>query len=193
MKLFGYTLDKNRTPVAGAMVLVKDERFQNLYETESDENGYYEIEAADAVYPFVIAVKDYAVHNLEYWCQNLDLRQDRRLDMAFDKVEVYGLHAFAVNGGLNALMVYFRPMSLAKFQAGEADITPEIGEMKVTLDGVAVEVLVTNEVKESVGDGEVTAYLIHVENANTERQWSCLDLEIWDRDGNFGAATIFNN
>lgn len=193
MKLFGYTVDKDKTSTADVMVEVKDERFQTLYRTASDENGYYEIEAADAVYPFIIAVKDYGVNNLEYWCQNLDLRQDQRLDMAFDKLEIYGLHAFAVKGGLNALMVYFRPMSLAKFQAGETNIAPEIAEVKVTLDGVAVEVLVTNEVKESIGDAEMTAYLVHVENPNADRQWNRLDLELWDQTGNFGAATIFNN
>ena len=193
MKLSGYTVDKQKTPVADVMVEVKDDRFQTLYRTASDENGYYEIEAAEAVYPFVIAVKDYGVNNLEYWCQNLDLRQDQRLDMAFDKLEIYGLHAFAVKGGLNALMVYFCPMSLAKFQAGEANIAPEIADVKVRIDGAAVGVLITNEVKESIGDGEMTAYLVHVENPNADRQWKRLDLELWDQAGNFGAATIFNN
>lgn len=193
MKLFGYTLDKNRIPIAGAMVQVKDERFQTLYSAESDEQGYYEIHAADGIYPFVIAVKDYAVNNLEYWCQNVDLRQDQRLDMPFDKLEVYGLHGFFVKGGQNALMVYFRPMSLAKFQAGEADIAPTIESIKATLDGVDAKVLVTNEVKESIGDGELTAYLIHIENPRTQREWNRLDLEIWDQAENFGAATIFHN
>lgn len=193
MKLFGYTLDKNKTPVTGAMVLLKDDRFQTLYETESDESGYYEISAADGVYPFVIAVKDYAVNNLEYWCQNIDLRQDRRLDMPFDKLEVYGLHGFFVKGGLNALMVYFRPMSLAKFQAGETDIAPDIERIKATMDGAEAKILVVNEVKESTGDGDLTAYLIQIENPKTQREWNRLDLEIWDQTGHFGVATIFSN
>lgn len=193
MKLSGYTVDKNKMPVTDAMVEVKDDRFQTLYRTASDENGFYEIEAADEVYPFLIAVKDYGVNNLEYWCQNLDLRRDQRLDVAFDKLEIYGLHAFAVKGGLNALMVYFRPMSLVKFQAGEANIAPEIAKVKVSLDGIDVEVLVTNEVKESIGDGEMTAYLIHIENPNADRQWNRLDLELWDKAGNFGAATTYHN
>lgn len=115
MKLFGYTLDKNRSPISGAMVEVKDERFQTLYSAERDDNGYYEINATDGVYSFVIAVKDYGVNNLEYWCQNIDLHQNQRLDMPFDKLEVYGLHGFFVKGGLNALMAYFRPMNLVKF------------------------------------------------------------------------------
>lgn len=193
MKLFGYTLDKNRMPIAGAIVQVKDDLFQTLYETESDQEGYYEINAADGVYPFAIAVKDYAVDNLEYWCQNLDLRQDLPLDMPFDKLEVYGLHGFFAKGGLNALMVYFRPMSLVKFQAGEADISPDITRIRAVLDGTEVKVLVTNEVKESAGDNMMRAYLIQIESPNPQRIWKRLDLEIWDQDGHFGAATVFHN
>ncbi len=193
MKLFGYTLDKNSAPISGVTVEIKDERFQTLYCAESDKKGYYEIEAADGIYAFVIAVKDYGVNNLEYWCQNLDLRRDQRLDARFDKLEVYGLHGFAVKGGLNALMVYFRPMSLVKFQAGEADIAPQIKKMCVQLDGTEAKILMANPVKESAGEQSLSAWLIQVANSRTDRNWDRLDIEIWDTEDNFGSATIFNN
>ena len=135
MKLFGYARSKDSQPISGAVVEIKDADFQTLYWTESDEQGFYQIDAANAVYPFVAAVKDYGVRYLEYWCQNLDLNQDQRLDVRFDTLEVYGLHAFFVKGGLNALMGYFRPMSLDKFQKGERDIAPEVDHIQVTLDG----------------------------------------------------------
>ena len=41
--------------------------------------------------------------------------------------------------------------------------------------------------------GEMTAYLIQIQNPNPQRMWDHLDLEILDQDGHFGAATIFNN
>ena len=192
MKLFGYTLDKQNNPVAGATVELKDFHFQTQHQTFSDENGYYEISAEDRRFPFLIAVKDYAVHNLEYWCQNLDLTVDRRLDMRFDMLEVYGLHAFSVKGGREALMVYFRPMSLPKFRRKEADLAPMLKEIRTTLDGEVVQVLVTNAVKESIGEGCVTAYLIQIDNPGN-RKWERLDMEIWDQDGNYGAATVFND
>lgn len=192
MKLFGYTLGKDGTPVAETIVSIKDERFQTVYETVSDVCGYYEIEADAAMYPFVMAVKEYAVHYLEYWCQNIDLRQDQRLDTRMDMLEIYGLHAFRVKGGASALMVYFRPMSLAKFLAKEADIAPDIREIKATLDGEEVRVLVTNQVKESIGDSCLTAHLIQIENPRGTK-WNRLDVEIWDQDGHYGAATIFDN
>ena len=185
MKLFGYTLDKNGVPIAGAAVEIKDEGFKTLYSAESNDDGYYEIEAGEAVYPFVVAVKDYGVSCLEFWCQNVDLRQELRLDARFETLEIYGLHPFPVKGGLNALMVYFRPMSLAKFQAGETDIAPDLREIRVELDGEDARILVTNRVKESIGDSELTAYLIQVENPNTGREWNRLDLEVLDQDGHF--------
>lgn len=191
MRLFGYTCGKDGQPICGAVVEIKDTNFQTLYRTESDEHGFYQIDVANAVYPFVAAVKDYGVRYLEYWCQNLDLNQDQRLDVKFDTLEIYGLHPFWIKGGLNALMVYFRPMSLDKFQKGERDIAPELECIQVTLDGKAAEILVCNQVRESIGDRELTAYLIHVSNPNEQRRWNRLDLELWDSKGNYGAATFF--
>ena len=193
MKLWGYTLDRNGVPITGASVEIKDARFQTLYSGFSDELGRYEIEAADDVYPFVIAVKDYGINNLEYWCQNVNLCQDLRLDARLDKLELYGLHAFFVKGGLNAMMVYFRPMSLVKFQTGESDIAPQITRIKATKDGREETVLLTNPVKESNGEGCMTAYLIQIENSGEKEVWGRVDIEIWDTDGHYGAATIFNH
>ena len=192
MKLFGYARSKDSQPISGAVVEIKDTDFQTLYWTESDEQGFYQIDAANAVYPFVAAVKDYGVRYLEYWCQNLDLNQDQRLDVKFDTLEIYGLHPFWIKGGLNALMVYFRPMSLDKFQKGERDIAPEVDHIQVTLDGKTAEILVCNQVRESIGEQELTAYLLHVANPNVERTWNRLDVELWDVEGNYAAATIFN-
>ena len=192
MRLFGYTCGKDGQPICGAVVEIKDTNFQTLYRTESDEHGFYQIDVANAVYPFVAAVKDYGVRYLEYWCQNLDLNQDQRLDVKFDTLEIYGLHPFWIKGGLNALMVYFRPMSLDKFQKGERDIAPELECIQVTLDGKAAEILVRNQVRESIGEQELTAYLLHVSNPNVQRTWNRLDVELWDVEGNYAAATIFN-
>ena len=192
MRLFGYTLDKYGIPVAGATVELKDAEFHTLHHVLSDESGYYEIEAEDKKYPFLIAVKEYAVKNLEFWCQNLDLTVDRQLDMRIDTLEVYGLHVFPVKGGRKALMVYFRPMSLSRFLMHEADIAPGLKKVRTVLDGEVVQVLVTNEVKESIGDSCMTAYLIQIDNPG-DSKWKRLDVEIWDQDGHYGAATIFDN
>lgn len=185
--LTGTIRDKQGNPIAGAVVELKDQHFQTVFSAVSDEKGEYALDAQKGVYPFLTAVKDYAAKNLEYWCQNLDLRQDARLDIRFDKLEIYGLHAFCVQGGDNALMVYFRPMSLDKFLAGEQDIAPEIQTIQVELDGKQVPVLGQHPVKEF----EMTAYLLQLDADG--RNWEKLEISLWDTEGNFGMAAIFNH
>lgn len=188
--LQGYVCDKLGKPVPGALVELKDESFQTVLSAVTDGEGRYCLEAEKGVYPFVTAVKDYGVENLEYWCQNLDLRQDLRLDIRFDKLEIYGLHVFCVRGGMNPLMVYFRPMSLTKFLAGEGDIAPDIKTIEAKLDGRQARILMRNPVKELAGDREMTAYLLQLEAES--RNWGKLELSLWDTEGNFGMAGIFN-
>ena len=188
--LEGTVRDKRGMPVSGALVELKDEDFQTVCSAVSDGDGRYSLDAEKGVYPFLTAVKGYAVDNLEYWCQNLDLRQDLRLDICFDKLELYGLHAFRVKGGMNPQMVYFRPMSLTRFQAGLEDISPEIGTLEARIDGRPVPVLKNNPVKELAGDREMTAYLLQLEAKSGD--WKKLELYLWDTEGNFGMAGIFN-
>lgn len=188
--LRGTVRDKHGMPVSGALVELKDNSFQTVCSAVSDDNGQYTLNAEKGVYPFLAAVKDYAVDNLEYWCQNLDLRQELQLDICFDKLELYGLHAFRVKGGQNPLMVYFRPMSLTKFRAGLEDISPEIGTLEARIDGQPVPVLRKNPVKELAGEQEMTAYLLQLEAQSED--WKKLELYLWDTEGNFGMAGIFN-
>ena len=111
MILEGYVSNKNNMPIAGASVEIKGDDFVTIYHTESAENGYYQFDIPSGHYPFLIAVKDYAVNYLEYWCQNIQLQQNMSLNVSFDKLEIYGLHVFTVKGGGNSIMAYFRPMS----------------------------------------------------------------------------------
>lgn len=188
--LTGTVCDKQGNPIAGALVELKREDFQTVFSTVSDDEGKYMLDAQPGIYPFLIAVKDYAVKNLEYWCQNLNLRQDVRLDIRFDKLEIYGLHAFCVKGGVNPLMVYFRPMSLDKFLAGERDIAPTIQTIEAKLDGCPAPVLHINPIKELAEEDEMTAYLVQLDAEHKE--WNKLEISLWDTEGNFGMAAIFN-
>lgn len=193
MILEGYVKNKNNEPIANAMVEIKGEDFITIHSTESDENGYYKFDIPEGNYPFLIAVKDYAVKCLEYWCQNIELKQDMQLDVSFDTLEVYGLHAFRVKGGRNSLMIYFRPMSLVKFQQGETDIAPELAAIKVVIDGKEIPILLQNKVKECGGEMNMTAYLIQVDTQEVEKDWTKLEIEIRDKEDNYGAAALFHN
>lgn len=187
--LTGTVCDKEGNPVSGALVELKKEDFQTAFSAVTDEKGHYTLEAEPGVYPFLTAVKDYAAKNLEYWCQNLDLSRDIRLDIRFDKLELYGLHAFPIRGGVNPLMVYVRPMSLDKFLAGEQDIAPEIAQVEAKLDGAPAFVRKINPVKEMAEADEMTAYLLQIDAPSQD--WEKLEISLWDTEGNFGMAAIF--
>ena len=193
MKIEGYVTDKNKSPIANALVEVKGENFATLFSTKSKEDGYYVLDIPMGQYPFLTAVKDYGVNYLEYWCQNISLQADMSLDVSFDKLEIYGLHVFSVKGAGNSLMVYFRPMSLPKFQQGMQDIAPDGIVIKVSIDNQEMRVISTNLVKEFAGGRELSAYLIQIETRESDIPWRKLDLPITDVNNHYGAATIYNN
>jgi len=190
MKIYGYVKSKSGDTIDGAVVELKNDCFETIYKTTSDKFGYYEITAEAGIYPFLVAVKDYAKDNLEYWCQNIDLSSDIKLDVSFDRIEIYGLHVFKVRGGYPSLMIYFRPMSLDKFQAGEQDISPDIKTINITIDGQKSEIYTQSKVEEFIGDRNVTAYLI--QTSITSNHWNILSVEMRDTHGNYGKADIFN-
>lgn len=191
MLLSGYTRDKDLNPIAGANVYVMSERFEPLHQTLSDEKGFYSFDLPAGKYKYLVAVKDYGEKYLEYWCENIDLSEDRSIDARFDTLEVYGLNVFRVMGGHPALMVYFRPMSLEKFRAGEADICPDITSIRAFVNGGEVSVLETNKVCEFAGDQSMGAYLIQAALPEGVNEWERVDVEITGDGGAFGMATIF--
>ena len=191
MILNGYVTSNNQIPIANAVLEIKGDDFVTIYHTQSDETGYYQFDIPAG--QFLTAVKEYGVNNLEYWCQNIDLQNDLSLDVSFGKLEVYGLHVFPVKGSGNGLMVYFRPMSLDKFQRGEQDIVPDGISIRVTLDETEVSVAAVNRVTEIAADRKMTAFLIQIDSANHSPSWKKLDLQITDSDNHYGAVSIFND
>lgn len=191
MMLSGYTRDKDSNPIAGANVYIMSERFEPLHQTVSDETGFYSFDLPAGKYKYLVTVKDYGEKYLEYWCENIDLDGDRTIDARFDTLEVYGLNVFRVRGGHPALMVYFRPMSLEKFRAGEADICPDITSIRAFVNGGEVSILETNKVREFAGDRSMSAYLIQAALPEGVNDWERVDIEITGDGGAFGMATIF--
>lgn len=193
MKIEGYVTGKDKVPIANAIVEIKGEEFVTLFKTESDANGYYVLDIPTGKYPFLTAVKDYGINYLEYWCQNISLQSNMSLNISFDKLEIYGLHVFSVKGAGNSLMVYFRPMSLPKFQQGKQDIAPEGIVIKATIDNQELRIININIVKEFADGRELTAYLVQVEISQSNLLWHKFDLQITDANNHYGAATVYNN
>lgn len=192
MILDGYIKDKYDQPVEQAVVELKNNSFETLFTTCTDMCGYYKFDIPSGYYPFFFAVKEYKKTGLEYWCQDIVLNMDLRLDARIDTLEVYGLHCFSVKGAANGLMIYFRPMALDKYLQGCGDIAPDDIQVKVKVDGNQCPVVNTNKVAEYAGSHPMTSWLIQVNTDKTEN-WHKIDVEIWDKNGNYGAASVFNN
>ena len=191
--LTGYTRDKYEKAIAGAVIELKDDQFRTIYQTQSDEKGFYSLNVPAGIYPFLTAVRDYAEQYLEYWCHNIDLSQDRILNICFDTLEIYGLHVFQVKGAYPSLMAYFRPMSLEKWKNGDTDICPDIKSIRVFVNAKEVSILEQSRVIEFIGDRRMGAYLIQVAFPANERKWDRFDVEIRDSIDSFGKATLFSD
>lgn len=189
----GTTKGKCDNILSGVSVELKNDQFETVYKTISDENGCFELTVPDGVYPFLTAVRDYANKYLEYWAHDLTLHGELNLDIKIDTLEVYGINAFVVKGAANALSIYFRPMSLEKFKAGEADISPdfESSGIDVAVNCHKAEVLVVNRVREYISPGYLTAYLIQVSLPDPSEACERVDITIHDKHGNIGCATLF--
>lgn len=189
----GATKGKYNDILGGVSVELKNDRFQTVYKTTSDENGCFELTVPDGIYPYLTAVRDYADKFLEYWAHNVPIYGELNLNVQIDKLEIYGINAFIIKGAATALSIYFRPMSLEKFKNGETDIAPDFESdgIYVAVNGRKSEVLVVNRVREYVAPGFLTAYLIQVSLPDCAEEWERVDITIHDRDGNIGCATLF--
>lgn len=190
----GITRGKDNSILDGVSVELKNDQFQTIYKTISDQNGCFELTVPDGVYPYLIAVRDYADKYLEYWANNIPAYEELDLNISIDTLEVYGINAFVVKGGgARALSVYFRPMSLQKFKAKENDIAPVFGidGICAAVNGHKSEVLVVNQVKEYTEQGFLTAYLIQVLLPDGVNEWERVDITICDNENNIGCATLF--
>lgn len=180
--------------LAAVSIEIKNEKFETLYQTFSDENGKFELSVPDGVYPFLTAVRDYSSRYLEYWAQNVPAQSETELHIRIDTLEVYGLHAFTVKGAARALSIYFRPMSLEKFKAGEADIAPALKaeDISVAVNGLESKVYVVNRVREYIGEGQyLSAFLMQASIPEGTEEWERVDITICDAEKHFGCAALF--
>lgn len=193
-KISGIIKDKQGNILPMVSVELKNEDFQTIHSAITDEHGCFVMTVPDAVYPYLTAVKDYAINYLEYWCHNIPAFDCLDLDIEIDKLEIYGINAFEVKGAAKTLSIWFRPMSLCKFQAQEKEIAPDfdIDGITVKINEQQSEVVVVNRVNEYIGmEGCVTAYLIQAKLPQDVKNWNRVDLRLKDMDGHIGAATLF--
>ena len=192
-KIYGKITDKYNQPMQEVMDGIMDKNFELQYQTVTNIDGTFCLELPEGEYPFFMAVRDYGEKYLEYWCNNISVQDSVELNFSIDTLEVYGMHVFEICGAAPVLTVYFRPMSLVKALAQEADIAPVITEDSITfkVNGEECKVLVMNQVKEYTQDGMLTAYLVQITRPINIQERNKLDITLRDVDGNMGMGSLY--
>ncbi len=200
--LHGRVTDFDGNAIDSAMVLVKDANFDDKYTTFSDEEGYYELEVEEGQYASIASVRmqDYGKTHLEYWAWNVNIDDDMNLPIRYDKLEIYGVNVFKVQGAYPGYTIYLRPMALSRYIEGakkgvKADMAPAKDELeiKIIINDEEVKINSMQSVKEYVGGDFLTAYLIHTDlEKNTSKKPTVFHIIAKDKKyGDMGEAHYF--
>lgn len=186
IRISGHVKDFNDNPIDSVTVRLKNENFENLYETVTDKEGFYSMTVEKNMYYCIYAIKsvDYGKTKLEYWAWNVPAYNDLEINPKYERMEIYGMNAFKPQVSQDeTYMVYFRPMSLTKslkFQGTNSkkeivqkaisenkiiDIAPNTiskDELTVSVNGCASEVIGINKITEYAKGTYMYGYLIQI-------------------------------
>lgn len=209
----GMVSDFEDQPVDGALVEIKHSNFETAYETLTDKNGQYRLRVSKGKYLALASLKmsEYPVagstlpkeeQRLEFWAWNLIAEEDMLLNIKYDRLEVYGVNVFRVQGAHPGYTIYCRPMSLTRgFSEPGKDLDfvdlcppPEELEVIVKINGHPVKVNMKEKVKEYVSNGICYAYLLHVDlpSEKANKNYDIFHIEMTDlKNGDKGEAVYF--
>ncbi|GET24062.1 carboxypeptidase-like regulatory domain-containing protein [Prolixibacter sp. NT017] len=117
INIHGRVTDFKDTPLDSVTVRLKNKKFENLYETLTDKDGYFSMRVEKKTYCCLYAIRldDYGKTKLEYWAWNIPAYNDLEINPKYERMEIYGMNAFEPQvSPYDTYMVYFRPMSLTK-------------------------------------------------------------------------------
>jgi hypothetical protein len=149
-----------------------------IYVSVADD-GTFDAKVPARVYGAVnVNGAGYRFDSLERWAWDYDLTRDREDTFMIGRMEVYGMHAFHINGGPPTVFVSFRPTSLTRVLKFDADrngildesemkslqaaskdsptvLGPELRpeNVKVWFDNQTLPILQFNMIPEAEGDG----------------------------------------
>lgn len=200
----GFISDYNNNAINNCSVMFMNSNFDVLFETKSNNNGVYQIRIPKGKYKSMGAINmDTYPHTmkagtnnedlrLEFWGWNFIADKDTILNIKYDRMEAYGLHAFQIPGGMPTYQIYVRPMSLTRYltnkdiksQQHKQDLSniiqtvssksatcdnlaPTIDKVniKVWIDGEKVPILMKQQIKEYYEENEFgIAYYLTVDH-----------------------------
>lgn len=180
----GRVTDYDGNPLDSVTVGWLNAAFDGQYYTTTDADGRYaaRIPAGRyasaggidmARYLHAGSVLPEEEQRLEYWHWNFLADRDTTCDFRYHRLEVYGVNAFQVQGAAPGYTIYFRPMSLTRFQrwvhagrpAGDNALAPPLdsARIEVTIDGERVPIRMRQQVAEYFDEENSSgAYLLFV-------------------------------
>lgn len=181
----GCVTDFDGQPLDSVTVGFMNPAFDGQYYAVTDADGRYAARIPRGRYAYAggIDMKAYpnagsvlpeADQRLEFWHWNFIADRDTTLDFRYHRLEVYGVNAFQVQGAARGYTVYFRPMSLTRFQrwvragkpAGDNALAPPVdsARIEVAIDGKPVAIRMAQQVREYFDDENWSgAYLLFVD------------------------------
>lgn len=200
----GRVTDYEGRPISSCSVMWQDPSFNDIAVVQTDQEGRYTARIPKGRYQSMAAIRldtyphtaakdcPEADQRLEFWAWNFIADRDTTLDIRYHRMEVYGLHAFHIAGGMPTYQLFVRPMSLTRFlqwtkqgkeavhgedlsriqqkaaseQAQAVRTAPPADKLKATvwIDGEKVSVLMMQEIKEYYSADEYgNAYLLTID------------------------------
>lgn len=201
-------------PIDSAYVEIKNADFSTEYETYTNDKGEYNLSVKKGKYLALASIKlsEYPNLNpnalpksqqrLEFWCWNLIVTDNLVLDIHYNRLEIYGVNIFQIQGATPGYTIYCRPMSLTKAQLDpnknrdfqDAYPNPDELSIKVDINGELVKVNSKEKVKEFVSDGICYGYLIHTDlpKQKVDNPFDIFRIEMEDlKNGDKGEAMYF--
>ncbi|MFT3737612.1 MAG: carboxypeptidase-like regulatory domain-containing protein [Breznakibacter sp.] len=194
VRIYGHVTDFGNRPLDSVSVRLKNKKFENLYETITDKNGFYSLTVLKGSYYclYVIKLPDYGKTKLEYWAWNIPAYNDLEINPQYERMEIYGINAFEPQAGpWDTYMIYFRPMSLTKSLALEGnkgkkevekkaianrdtiDIAPSIitkEELEISINGRKSEIVNITKTPEYARGAYLYGYMVQVKKPEETSQ-----------------------
>jgi len=134
--------------------------------TIGDEMGNFEIILSGKEKSIAIFEKNYSKETLECWLYDVDLKEDTKLNVRIDKLEVYELGAWEASTGI---YIHFIPMSLTRIlnlinkgitseisMANDPEAWPHLkkNDIKIFINEIEVPISTFNEYEDFIGEYE---------------------------------------
>lgn len=203
VSICGKVTDFDDRPVKNALVMLKGENFGGFVDTTySDRHGFYSLKVKRGWYSgmAVIDMEDYGKSKLEFWAFEIPAFENLNIDARYDRLEIYGLNVFEIQGAYPGYTIYFRPMSLTRILSADMEVNiPEIApppdqlEIRVEINGEPVNVNHIQRVEEFAGEQKLYAFLIHTDPCKESAgKYDVFRISVTDRgNGDRGEAICF--